>query len=37
MAAKPPTFGDKSYELYKLQLLAWEELTDLADDKKGFI
>ena len=35
MAAKPPTFGDKSYELYKLQLLAWEELTDLADDKKG--
>ncbi len=33
--AKPPTFGDKPYELFKLQLLAWEALTDLNEKKKG--
>ena len=38
MATKinPPTFSKaKSYELYKQEVLAWQEITDLAKEKQG--
>lgn len=39
MATKinPPVFNSKSkpYELYKHELLAWSEITELAKEKKG--
>lgn len=37
MAAKvkPPDFGDKSYERYKIELLAWREITELDKKKQG--
>ena len=31
----PPAFAGKTYELYKLQLEAWEALTDVPDEKQG--
>ena len=31
----PPKFGGKSYELYKIQLKAWKEITDVANEKQG--
>ena len=32
----PPTFNkDKTYECFKLELLAWKEITDLRPDKQG--
>ena len=31
----PPAFGGKTYELYKIQLEAWDTLTDVPDQKKG--
>ena len=32
----PPTFNrDKTYERFKLELLAWKEITDLRPDKQG--
>ena len=32
----PPTFSKaKSYELYKQEVLAWQEITDLAKEKQG--
>ena len=32
---QPPTFGGKTYELYKIQLKAWNTLTDMPDKKRG--
>ena len=32
----PPTFNkDKTYERFKLELLAWKEITNLRPDKQG--
>ena len=34
----PPTYGKaKSYELYKQEVLAWHEITDLAKEKQGVV
>ena len=32
---KPPSFGDKPYDIYKIQLEAWGEITDIENRKKG--
>ena len=34
---QPPVLGGKSYELYKTQLSSWEVLTDIPDEKRGYI
>ena len=31
----PPSLRSKSYELYRHELLAWREVTDLRKDKRG--
>ena len=33
----PPGLCSKSYELYKLQLLAWREVTDICKTKQGIV
>ena len=35
MKINPPGLCSKSYELYKLQLLAWREVTDICKSKQG--
>ena len=31
----PPVFANKTYELFKSQLEAWELVTDLVEEKRG--
>ena len=31
----PPSLRTKAYELYRQELLAWREVTDLRKDKQG--
>ena len=33
----PPLFGEIPYELYKLELLAWEAVTDVAEERRGIV
>lgn len=33
----PPTLGPEPYELYKQELLAWREVTDLRKEKQGVV
>lgn len=33
----PPTLGSEPYELYKQELLAWREVTDLRKEKQGVV
>ncbi len=35
MKINPPDFRNKSYERYKQELQAWQEITDLAKAKQG--
>ena len=37
MKINPPDLCSKSYELYKLQLLAWQEVTDICKSKQGIV
>ena len=37
MKINPPGLCSKSYELYKLQLLAWREVTDICKTKQGIV
>ena len=32
---EPPSLRTKTYELYRQELLAWREVTDLRKDKQG--
>ena len=33
----PPTLGTEPYEMYRQELLAWREVTDLKREKQGFV
>ena len=33
----PPTLGSEPYEMYKQELLAWREVTDLRKEKQGIV
>ena len=33
----PPILGSESYELYKQELLAWREVTDLRKEKQAVV
>ena len=37
MKINPPALFSKSYELYKQQLLAWREVTDICKTKQGIV
>ena len=37
MIINPPCFTSKSYEPYKLELLAWCEVTDMSRFKQGIV
>ena len=37
MRINPPCFTSKSYELYKLELLAWCEVTEISRFKQGIV
>ena len=34
---KPPSLTAKPYELYILELLAWREVTEISQEKQGFV
>ena len=33
----PPLFGEIPYELYKLELLAWEAVTEVTEERRGIV
>ena len=35
MRIDPPNLGSKTYELYRQELLAWREVTELRKEKQG--